>query len=261
MPLGGNRLSSSSSKKSRRRQKPSAAASETTALVNSSTRTIQSVYDISRKVFAVARPGFLPPKGSVAELSRFLNDLTLQDVGLDANMPFFRADAQGHPKVTYLHFADTPKFTVGVFCLPRSAVIPLHNHPGMTVFSKILLGSMHITSYDWVKPQAASGATATTTQEAGAQLAQLKAEHEYDASSKTMVLYPEEGGNLHRFIATTPCAVLDVMGPPYRRDQGRDCSYYNAVAAPGGDGQYAWLREVPCTFDLDAFSMRPRIRE
>jgi hypothetical protein len=39
--------------------------------------------------------------------------LTPQDFGLDASMPFFRSDSDGRrPKVTYLHFGDSPQFTV-----------------------------------------------------------------------------------------------------------------------------------------------------
>lgn len=59
-------------------------------------------------------------------------------------------------------------------------------------------------------------------------LARRVLDAELTAPCDALVLYPESGGNMHRFAATTPCAVLDVLGPPYSKD--RDCTYYQDLA-------------------------------
>ncbi|CAI0384845.1 unnamed protein product [Linum tenue] len=111
-----------------------------------------------------------------------------------------------------------------IFFLPAGGVIPLHNHPGMTVFSKLLLGEVHIKSYDLVDCQQASSSKRFSVQ--AVRLARLVADKVYEAPCDTSVLYPTTGGNIHQFKAVTPCAILDVLGPPYSREDGRDCSYY-----------------------------------
>ncbi|RCV16241.1 hypothetical protein SEVIR_3G124700v4 [Setaria viridis] len=237
-----------SSKKFRRRQKKA----------TSSLSPMQRLFDTSKEVFAGSSPGFVPPPDAVARLSGLLNDLKPQDVGVDSNMTYFKhADSRGPPRVSYLHFYDCPKFSFGIFCLPKSAVIPLHNHPGMTVFSKILFGSMHLKSYDWAKSSPDSNDNALENSD-GARLAKVNTDAVFDASAETVVLYPENGGNLHCFTALTPCAVLDVLGPPYDRDDGRDCSYYDEspfLSSCGGDEQYSWLKEVPTNFEMKGTQM------
>ncbi|XP_062232309.1 plant cysteine oxidase 2-like isoform X2 [Phragmites australis] len=217
---------------------------------------MQRLFDTSREVFADSSPGFVPPPDAVARLSGLLNDLKPHDVGINSSMPYFKhVNSKGPPQVTYLHFYDCPKFSFGIFCLPKSAVIPLHNHPGMTVFSKILFGSMHLKSYDWARsPPDSNNSTLETSD--GARLAKVNTDAVFDASAETVVLYPENGGNLHCFTALTPCAVLDVMGPPYNCADGRDCAYYDeSPSSWGGDEQYSWLKGIPSTFEMKGIQM------
>ncbi|GLJ55716.1 hypothetical protein SUGI_1196810 [Cryptomeria japonica] len=123
-----------------------------------------------------------------------------------------------HPQpVTYVHIHECGSFSIGIFCLSKSAVIPLHDHPGMTVFSKVLYGSMHVAAYDWDDQHH------HTQHFCGMRLAKSKVDCIYNASSGSSVLYPTSAGNIHCFTALTSCAVLDVISPPYADG---DPSYY-----------------------------------
>lgn len=43
---------------------------------------------------------------------------------------------------------------------------------------------------------------------------------------------------MHCFTAVTPCAVLDVLGPPYNGPEGRDCKYYTEVLCSNFPGMF-----------------------
>ncbi|XP_062166852.1 plant cysteine oxidase 1-like [Alnus glutinosa] len=198
-------------------------------------------------------PGTVPPTQDVLKLRRILDNMKPKDVGLTKEMPFFRPTnaVNGDSRVRYTTIYQCDNFSLCIFFIPATGVIPLHNHPGMTVFSKLLLGKMHIKAYDWAEPVNFYGSVASSSQ---SRLAKLKADRVFTAPCDTSVLYPTTGGNIHAFTAITPCAVLDVLGPPYSKEDGRDCSYYKdyPYTASNGDttvkseeaDSYGWLEEI-----------------
>ncbi|VVB09284.1 unnamed protein product [Arabis nemorensis] len=208
---------------------------------------VQKLFETCKKVFANCKSGTVPSPQHIQMLRAVLDEIKPEDVGVSPKMPFFRSKMTGRsPLVTYLHIHKCHRFSIGIFCLPPSGVIPLHNHPEMTVFSKLLFGTIHIKSYDWVSdsPQPSLDT----------RLAKVKVDSEFTAPCDTSILYPTDGGNLHCFIAKTACAVLDVLGPPYSDPAGRHCTYYfdypfssysvDGVDVPEEEKEgYAWLKE------------------
>lgn len=226
--------------------------------------TIQTIYEFCKKTFTPT--GTSPPSAQVVhKLCSLLDTVSPADVGLKEENaeddrgyglsminPFNRVARWAQP-ITYLDIHECDSFTMCIFSFPSSSVIPLHDHPGMTVFSKILYGSLHVKAYDWIEPpQIVKSAGPDHSQ---VKLAKLVVDKVLTAPCGTRVLYPNSGGNVHCFTAVTPCAVLDILTPPYLEEAGRICTYYhdypyssfaseNRPINDGREEDYAWLAEI-----------------
>ncbi|XP_062202875.1 plant cysteine oxidase 2-like isoform X2 [Phragmites australis] len=247
-----------------------------TRRVQAGAAAMQRLFQACRAVFR--GPGTVPAPGEVHLLRAMLDRMKPEDVDLSPDLKFFRTRdaAEGTPTITQTTIYKCPNFSMVIFFLPPNAVIPLHNHPGMTVFSKLLLGSMHIKSYDWVDPDpdpSMSSCSSSSDDQylfSAVRLAKVVVDDVFTAPCNTSVLYPTAGGNMHRFRAIVPCAILDILGPPYSIEEDRDCTYYTDIpythhsTADGvGDltsveqdrGRLAWLKEIDMPGELKMCSV------
>lgn len=126
--------------------------------------------------------------------------------------------------VRYLHLSEVPnQYSMGIFVFPPHARIPLHDHPGMCVISRVLYGSLERLSLDLVRDSEHHWYDRAAQLPPGSKRA-FKQRVDHLLAPQCVVLYPFEG-NLHEFVAgPSGAAVLDVLLPPY--DSHRDCSFY-----------------------------------
>ncbi|KAF4350928.1 hypothetical protein F8388_025527 [Cannabis sativa] len=181
---------------------------------------VQKLFETCKEVFASASTGIVPPSEDIQRLRSVLDDMKPEDVGLTPELLYFNPLLRSRtPAITYLHLYECENFSV---------------------FHKLLymLGDFFYTTPN-------------------ARLAKIKVDSDFTAPCNASILYPADGGNMHRFTAVTACAVLDVLGPPYSDPDGRHCTYYHdfpfsefsveGVKLPEGEEEqkenYAWLQE------------------
>ncbi|XP_078430861.1 plant cysteine oxidase 1-like isoform X2 [Wolffia australiana] len=118
--------------------------------VAASSSAIQTLFLACKSIFS--GPPTVPSPADVRMIRNIVDMMTSEDVDLSPEIPFFKAKTAvgGAPGVSYTTIYQSSNFSICIFFLRPAAVIPLHDHPGMTVFSKLLLGSMHVRAYDFV---------------------------------------------------------------------------------------------------------------
>jgi len=99
-----------------------------------------------------------------------------------------------------MNLYEDQNLTVALFCFPAGAIIPIHDHPGMTVFTKLICGVMHVREFDVVSPLTG--------------LAKLTCDKVVEASQTGVRVIGPNHSNLHTFQAVTNCCVFDILTPP-----------------------------------------------
>ncbi|KAF8682100.1 hypothetical protein HU200_045080 [Digitaria exilis] len=184
-----------------------------------------------------------PPTAAVVRLIRFNFFVALllyggrgvpdkigpDDVGLGEELRFFNevntTGRKNEPIISCKPIFQCKNFEIAVFFLPQGTVMPLHDHPGMTVFSKLLIGSAHIEGYDWIRgPRVFSGPGSS-------KLAEKVLDKDVTEDSGAWVSFPDAGGNMRRFVAgaETHCAFLDIRTPPSSIADRRRCTFYKDI--------------------------------
>eukprot|EP01083_Nonionella_stella_P179217 635645_1 len=121
-------------------------------------------------------------------------------------------------------------FTIVIFRLLQGDSIPLHDHIGMEVFSKILFGKLRVMGYDWVEEKTDENPISVPS------TSSRFARKTFDevVTSSTTEPFPLVGPvhrNLHCFEAVDDCAVFEVQFRPYSETGERSCTYYKAEAS------------------------------
>ena len=107
-----------------------------------------------RLLDAALRPS--EPTASAKEISRLMEALTPEALGLKVPHRGARAAAGSSasaPSEVLTHtIHEGRELELVIFFFPPGASLPLHDHPGMTVYSKVLYGSLALLAYDWEEP-------------------------------------------------------------------------------------------------------------
>ncbi|CAI5744216.1 unnamed protein product [Peronospora destructor] len=125
--------------------------------------------------------------------------------------------------VHYWKLWESDSIDIGIFFMPPNSIIPLHNHPGMSVVTRVLYGAAFVTSYDMLSD------AELQTLEAGSEIVYEGATFGSDA------ITPDVGSAFvgacqSRGPASSDigCAMLDIMVPPYD-NANRDCHHFKIV--------------------------------
>ncbi|XP_033322655.1 2-aminoethanethiol dioxygenase [Megalopta genalis] len=171
--------------------------------------------------------GFKLCQKNFDKLWNLMNKITAEDVNLNKQVLDF-IQIQSAP-MCVIDIFENKDLTISIFILKHGVTMPMHDHPGMHGFLKVISGAVQVNSY-----------TLKTNDDHI-----IKSNKEIDAfrhrpislhnNSPACVLTPRDK-NLHEISCIEgPAAFLDILSPPYDEDDSgngpRPCTYFKTISS------------------------------
>ncbi|ETW08862.1 hypothetical protein, variant 2 [Aphanomyces invadans] len=167
----------------------------------------------------------------VVEIKELCDRLLPSDLGLEVPRPVSVDQLPRFRPIRYIEVYEDTDISMGIFVMPPGTSIPLHNHPQMTVISRVLYGSMQVNAFDLVAPEIDE--EFWRRKEERIRNAELKHNRfprfrprhlkvavrrntELVHGPTTIELLPDRC-NIHEFVAVgdVGCAIFDILTPGY----------------------------------------------
>lgn len=113
--------------------------------------------------------------------------------------------------------------------------MPLHDHPNMSVYFKLMFGKLNYSIYDKVddkyKYNMLSNDEYDELLETKARIPAKKSAPKTLDKNNLLLVRPSSG-NMHKFVAEEDSCFFDICLPNYTQDSLRRITYFNEVAEP-----------------------------
>lgn len=150
----------------------------------------------------------------ISSAMEFMSKISLKDLGISL---LYISQLS---RMQCMNIIETDNYHIAVFIIPKGKSLPYHDHPNMTVCSKVIHGNLKIKSFTPISNTNMSLRKSFT--------ALLNDDCVKSSDDSAWYLTPSEG-NIHEFVATSSCVVFDILLPPYNYPT-RSCNYYKISA-------------------------------
>ena len=160
-----------------------------------------------------------------ASIDRFrstVQRIGFSDLGLTCTLESLKLSFPGAPCVQFVDVLDHAALSVSLIIFPPGSCIPLHDHPGMHVFTKVLVGQLDIDMLDVDHRLPCSAVPVGTSVGVGNKRSVTLRTGEFCELTPVV-------GNIHgvKCNGRETAVMLDVMLPPYPSDDA--CHYFKAT--------------------------------